>query len=203
MRIGSMRSTFLTKQILKQNCASLKKERRRLEISLGNIFKLLYNHISGDNPFRTWIHFDSVLSLCNRQHRDLIYHSCKHKPHLKISTTHILFIAHIFNHNYILLFLFAHTIKFDVKSIYIYIYIPSRLNVSFSQCFDLVFDWLLHFLPILFCSRESRDQSPDREPSRRTRYNNDIKITNTFIITYIFSKLKCHNHGIRIFTIVT
>ena len=29
MRISSMRSTFLTKQILKQNCASLKKERKR------------------------------------------------------------------------------------------------------------------------------------------------------------------------------
>ena len=31
----------------------IKKGTKEVEISLGNIFTLLYNHISGDNPFRT------------------------------------------------------------------------------------------------------------------------------------------------------
>ena len=112
----------------------------------------------------------------------LIYYNCNNQSQLQISTTHFFIYCTYFQIT-IISYFYAHTMKFDVKSIYIYIYKPSRLKVSFSQCFDLVFDWLLHFLPILFCSRESRDQSPDREPSRRTRYNNNTKITNTFIIS--------------------
>ena len=86
LRTNSMRSIFLTKQILKQNYPSLKREQKMSSFLWVIFLHYLYhfNHMSGDNPFRTWIHFDSVLSLCNRQndHKIAQYYpwSCRHRP---------------------------------------------------------------------------------------------------------------------------
>lgn len=70
-----------------------------------------------------------------------------------------------------------------INSFSLYNIMHKQLFLVFAQtstaflelCFSLGF---CHFF--LFCSRESREQSPDREPSRRTRYNICFTYTNKY-----------------------
>ena len=75
---GSMRSTNLTRQILKQNLFSLKKELKSPNILLVKFFQgIELRHSRCLKIFRPRIHFDSVLSLCNYQDD---YNSASHNP---------------------------------------------------------------------------------------------------------------------------
>ena len=65
---GSMRSTNLTRQMLKQNLCSLKKELKSQSILLVKFCQAIgLSNSRCLKTFRPWIHPDSVLSLCNYQ----------------------------------------------------------------------------------------------------------------------------------------
>ena len=64
---GSMRSTILTRQILKQNWCSLKKELKSPSYSLVKFCWGIELSFRCLKTFRPWVHPDSVLSLCNSQ----------------------------------------------------------------------------------------------------------------------------------------
>ena len=66
-RTGSMRFTILTRQILKQNWCSLKKELKSPSYSLVKFCWGIELSFRCLKTFRPWIHLDSVLSLCNYQ----------------------------------------------------------------------------------------------------------------------------------------